>query len=60
MTTGPLGGPVRGVQLAVLSCGRLTHRFGDATDGPARVRSSSFAMTEAEWQAIRPLLPVPV
>jgi transposase len=41
------------------SCDCLAHRFGNAADGPERVRCYGSDLTEAEWQVIRPLLPVP-
>ncbi|MFC7896774.1 transposase [Streptomyces sp. NPDC057381] len=33
--------------------------YGDAADHPERVRRYPSDMTDAEWAAIRPLLPVP-
>lgn len=41
------------------ACDCLAHRFGNAADGPVRVRCYSSDLTEAEWQVVRPLLPVP-
>ncbi|MGW2051982.1 IS5 family transposase [Streptomyces sp. NPDC001858] len=41
------------------ACDCLAHRFGNAADGPDRVRCYGSDLTEAEWQVIRPLLPVP-
>ncbi|MFF4726326.1 IS5 family transposase [Streptomyces mirabilis] len=41
------------------ACGCLAHRFGNAADGPDRVPCYGSDLTEAEWQVIRPLLPVP-
>lgn len=41
------------------SCDCLAHRFGNAADGPDRVRCYGSDMTDAEWQVVRPLLPVP-
>lgn len=35
------------------------HRFGNAADGPERVRCYDSDMTDAEWQVIRTVLPVP-
>nr|WP_312870376.1 transposase [Streptomyces himalayensis] len=35
------------------------HRFGNAADGPDRGPCYGSDLTEAEWQVIRPLLPVP-
>lgn len=40
-------------------CDCLAHRFGNAADGPQRVRCYRSDLTEAEWQFVRPLLPVP-
>ncbi|WP_308406894.1 transposase [Streptomyces sp. AC555_RSS877] len=37
----------------------LAHRFGNAADGPVRVRCYGSDLTEAEWPVLRPLLPVP-
>ncbi|MEU2159454.1 IS5/IS1182 family transposase, partial [Streptomyces sp. NPDC019396] len=41
------------------ACDCLARRFGNAADGPDRVRCYGSDLTEAEWQVIRPLLPVP-
>lgn len=41
------------------ACDCLAHRFGNAADGPDRVRCYGSDLTEAEWQVLRPLLPVP-
>ncbi|MET8028995.1 IS5 family transposase [Streptomyces avermitilis] len=41
------------------SCDCLAHRFGNAADGPGRVRCYGSDLTDAEWQVVRPLLPVP-
>lgn len=41
------------------SCDCLAHRFGNAVDGPYRGRCYGSDLTDAEWQVIRPLLPVP-
>ena len=41
------------------SCDCLAHRFGNAADGPDRVRCYGSDLTDTEWQVIRPLLPVP-
>ncbi|CAL9351081.1 hypothetical protein GCM10010293_45080 [Streptomyces griseoflavus] len=41
------------------ACDCLAHRFGNAADGPDRGRCYGSDLTEAEWQVIRPLLPVP-
>ncbi|MEU0663946.1 IS5 family transposase [Streptomyces lavendulocolor] len=40
-------------------CDCLAHRFGNGADGPDRVRCYGSDLTEAEWQVLRPLLPVP-
>ncbi|MFD3731258.1 transposase [Streptomyces sp. NPDC058632] len=37
----------------------VAHWFGNAADRPERVRRYSSDMTDAEWAAVRPLLPVP-
>ncbi|MEU6071202.1 IS5 family transposase [Streptomyces sp. NPDC047082] len=42
-----------------LSCDCLAHRFGNAADGPERVRCYGSDMTDAEWQVVRAVLPVP-
>jgi transposase len=44
---------------AARSCDCLAHRFGNAADHGERVRRYPSDMTDAEWAAIRPLLPVP-
>lgn len=41
------------------ACDCLAHRFGNAADRPDRVRCYGSDLTEAEWQVLRPLLPVP-
>ncbi|MFJ1536667.1 transposase [Streptomyces mirabilis] len=41
------------------ACDCLAHRFANAADGPDRVPCYGSDLTEAEWQVIRPLLPVP-
>ncbi|MEO3768740.1 IS5 family transposase [Streptomyces sp. B8F3] len=41
------------------ACDCLVHRFGNAADQPDRVRAYGTDLTDAEWQEIRPLLPVP-
>jgi transposase len=41
------------------ACDCLVHRFGNAADQPDRVRAYDTDLTDAEWQEIRPLLPVP-
>ncbi len=42
-----------------LSCDCFAHRFGNAADGPERARCYGSDMTDAEWQVIRAVLPVP-
>lgn len=42
-----------------LSCDCLAHRFGNAADGPERVPCYGSDMTDAEWQVVRAVLPVP-
>lgn len=44
---------------AAPSCDCLAHMYGNAADHPDRVRRYPSDMTDAEWAAIRPLLPVP-
>ncbi|WP_405833252.1 MULTISPECIES: transposase [unclassified Streptomyces] len=44
---------------AVRSCYCLAHVYGNAADHPDRVRRYPSDMADAEWAAIRPLLPVP-
>lgn len=44
---------------AARSCGCLAHVYGNAADHPDRVRRYPSDMTDAEWAAVRPLLPVP-
>ncbi|MFE6156778.1 transposase [Streptomyces sp. NPDC057889] len=44
---------------ARLACDCLAHRFGNAADRPDRARAYDTDLTDAEWQRIRPLLPVP-
>jgi hypothetical protein len=44
---------------AASSCDCLAHVYGDAADHPDRVRRYPSDMTDAEWAAIQPLLPVP-
>ncbi|MFE8950583.1 transposase [Streptomyces sp. NPDC007856] len=41
------------------SCDCLAHVYGNAADRPERQRRYPSDMTDAEWVAIRPLLPVP-
>jgi transposase len=43
----------------VSSCDCLAHRFGNAADQPDRRSAYDTDMTDEQWQAIRPLLPVP-
>lgn len=40
-------------------CDCLAHRFGNAADGPGRVRCYGSDLTDVEWQVIQPLPPVP-
>jgi transposase len=42
-----------------LACDCLAHRFGNAADNPMRERRYPTDMTDGEWAAVRPLLPVP-
>ncbi|MEU4796736.1 IS5 family transposase [Streptomyces sp. NPDC023327] len=42
-----------------MSCDCLAHVYGNAADHPDRVRRYPSDMTDAEWAAVRPLLPVP-
>ncbi|MGR8006936.1 IS5 family transposase [Streptomyces hypolithicus] len=44
---------------SVVSCDCLAHRFGNAADQPGRAPAYGTDLTDAEWQQIRPLLPVP-
>ncbi len=44
---------------AAPSCDCVAHRFGNAADHPERVRRYPSDMTDAEWEVVRPLLPVP-
>lgn len=44
---------------AAPSCDCLAHMYGNAADHPDRVRRYPSDMTDEEWAAIRPLLPVP-
>jgi transposase len=44
---------------SVVSCDCLAHRFGNAADQPGRAPAYGTDLTDAEWQEIRPLLPVP-
>lgn len=43
----------------VSSCECLAHRFGNAGDRPGRTPCYASDMTEAEWQEVRSVLPVP-
>ncbi|WP_265865955.1 IS5 family transposase [Streptomyces sp. SKN60] len=45
--------------LPAVSCDCLAHVYGNAADHPDRVRRYPSDMTDAEWAAVRPLLPVP-
>ena len=58
MSQSVLLAPVESNSLS-LSCDCLAHRFGNAADGPDRTSCYGSDMTEAEWQVVRPLLPVP-
>ncbi|MEU2866850.1 transposase [Streptomyces mirabilis] len=40
-------------------CDCLAHRFGNAADNGLRQPRYPTDMTDAEWAAVRPLLPVP-
>ncbi|WP_425834090.1 IS5 family transposase [Streptomyces fractus] len=44
---------------SAMSCDCLAHRFGNAADQPDRARAYDTDLTDAQWQEIRPLLPVP-
>ncbi|MEV2248086.1 IS5 family transposase [Streptomyces sp. NPDC049970] len=44
---------------AVVSCDCLAHVYGNAADHPDRARQYPSDMTDAEWAAVRPLLPNP-
>lgn len=44
---------------AARSCDCIAHVYGNAADHPDRVRRYPSDMTDAEWAAVRPLLPVP-
>ncbi|MGW3661153.1 IS5 family transposase [Streptomyces sp. NPDC005151] len=50
--------PVRSSSVAP-ECDCLAHRFGNAADGGRRERRYPTDMTDAEWAAARPLIPVP-
>jgi transposase len=52
----PMSGQSNSVTLA---CDCLAHRFGNAADSPMRERRYPTDMTDGEWAAVRPLLPVP-
>jgi transposase len=41
------------------ACDCLAHRFGNAADQPDRARAYDTDMTDEQWAALRPLLPVP-
>ncbi|MGW1752352.1 IS5 family transposase [Streptomyces sp. NPDC002092] len=43
----------------VVSCDCLAHVYGNAADHPDRQRRYPSDMTDAEWAAVRPLLPTP-
>lgn len=42
-----------------LACDCLAHRFANAADNWSRQQYCPTGMTDANWAAIRPLLPVP-
>jgi hypothetical protein len=42
-----------------MACDCLAHRLDNAADGPGSVRCYGSGLTQAEWQIVRPLLPVP-
>ncbi len=42
-----------------VSCDCLAHAYGNAADHPDRERRYPSDMTDTEWAAVRPLLPVP-
>jgi transposase len=42
-----------------LACDCLAHRFGNAADHEVRERRYPTDMSDAEWEVLRPLLPVP-
>jgi transposase len=44
---------------SAVSCDCLAHVYGNAVDRPERVRRYPSDMTDAEWTAVRPLLPTP-
>lgn len=44
---------------AAPSCDCLAHVYGNAADHPDRERPDPSDMTDAEWAAVRPLLPAP-
>src|SRR3954465_2484874 len=48
-----------GSNSVALSCDCLAHVYGNAADHPDRVRRYPSDMTDAEWAAVRPLLPGP-
>ena len=43
----------------VSACDCLAHQFGNAADRPDRVRQYPSDMTDAEWQVVRDVMPVP-
>ncbi|MEU5304215.1 transposase [Streptomyces noursei] len=43
----------------VVPCDCLAHLYGNAVDHPDRVRWYPSDMTDAEWVAVRPMVPVP-
>ena len=42
-----------------VSCDCLAHRYGNAADGPTRAPRYPTDLTDARWQLLRPLLPIP-
>lgn len=48
-----------GFNSSAVSCDCLAHRFGNAADQPDRARFYDTDLTDAEWECIRSLLPVP-
>lgn len=51
--------PSKASNSAVRQCDCLAHTYGNAADHGERVRRYPSDMTDAEWAAARPLLPVP-
>lgn len=42
-----------------VSCNCLVHLYGNAADRPERARAYPTDLSDAEWEAIRPLIPLP-